>query len=86
MASPLSLSIHSNRHLPFRPMAQLLFTTTDLTASPSLERALQLVEARLANWASSTTSDAYNALLLQIFGAQSSEPTTAIQLASPALV
>jgi hypothetical protein len=60
-------------------MAQLLFTTTDLTASPSLEQALQLVEARLANWASSTTSDAYNALLLQIFGAQSSEPTTAIQ-------
>jgi hypothetical protein len=60
-------------------MAQLLFSGTDLKASPSLEQAIQLVEARLANWASSSTSDAYNALLLQIFGAQSSETTTAIQ-------
>jgi len=60
-------------------MAQLLFSGTDLTASPSLEQALQLVVARLANWASSSTSDAYNALLLQITGAQTSEITTAIQ-------
>lgn len=60
-------------------MAQLLLTGTDLTANPSLEQALELVEARLANWASSSNSGAYNALLLQTFGAQSSETTTAIQ-------
>ena len=60
-------------------MAQLLLAGTDLTASPSLEQALELVEARLASWASSSNSGAYNALLLQIFGAQSSETSSAIQ-------
>ena len=60
-------------------MAQLLLAGTNLTASPSLEQALELVEARLANWATSSNSGAYNALLLQTFGAQSSETTTAIQ-------
>jgi hypothetical protein len=60
-------------------MAQPLLTGTDLTASPSLEQALELVEARLASWASSSNSGAYNALLLQIFGARSSETSTATQ-------
>ena len=60
-------------------MAQLLFVGTDLTASSSLEQALQLVEARLAGWASGSSSGAYNSLLLQIFGPQSSETTTALK-------
>ncbi|MCX5956428.1 MAG: Ig-like domain-containing protein, partial [Cyanobacteria bacterium] len=60
-------------------MAQLLLAGTNLTPSPSLEQALQLVEARLASWASSSNSGAYNALLLRIFGAQSSESATALQ-------
>ena len=48
-------------------MAQFLLTGTKLTTGSALEQALQLVEARLDDWASN--SDAYNAMLLEIFGA-----------------
>ena len=58
-------------------MAQLLLTGTDLTSGSVLDQALQLVEARLEGWASN--SDAYNDLLRQVFGAQSSDATTALQ-------
>ncbi|MCP9779012.1 type VI secretion system tube protein Hcp, partial [Cyanobium sp. Tous-M-B4] len=60
-------------------MTQLLLSGTSLSASTSsyLEQALQLLEARLAAWVSNTNS--YNALLLQVFGAQSSETTADLQ-------
>ena len=48
-------------------MAQLLLTGSFFTTGSNLELALQLVEARLDDWASN--SDAYNAMLLEIFGA-----------------
>jgi len=38
-----------------------------------------LVEARLAGWASGSNSGGYNSLLLQLFGPQSSETTTALK-------
>jgi len=57
-------------------MAQLLFSGTELTGS-NLELALQLVENRLAAWASDT--DAYNSQLLEVFGAQSSDAASALQ-------
>ena len=60
-------------------MAQLLPVGTDLTASSSLEKALQLVEARLEGWAIGSNSGAYNSLLQQIFGPQSSETSTALK-------
>jgi hypothetical protein len=50
-------------------MAQFLLTGTKLTNGSTLEQALQLVENRLNDWASNT--DAYNFLLLEVFGAQS---------------
>jgi hypothetical protein len=55
-------------------MTQLLLSGTSLSASASssLDEALKLVEARLNDWASSRNSDAYDALLLQIFGLQKS--------------
>jgi hypothetical protein len=46
--------------------------------STNLEQALALLDARLATWARSSNTDAYNALLLKVFGA-SSEATTALQ-------
>ena len=58
-------------------MAQFLLTGTKLTNGSTLEQALQLVENRLADWASN--SDTYNALLLEVFGAQSSDATSALQ-------
>jgi hypothetical protein len=58
-------------------MAQLLLTGSFFTTGSNLELALQLVEARLDDWASN--SDAYNAMLLEIFGAQSSDATRALQ-------
>ena len=58
-------------------MAQLLLTGTSLSSSSNLDEALLLLEARLAAWASNT--DAYSALLLEVFGAQSSDATTALQ-------
>ena len=60
-------------------MAQLLLTGTVLTSGSSLEEALQRVQERLDSWASN--ADAYNALLLQVFGAQSSDATSALQAA-----
>ncbi|MDA9867951.1 hypothetical protein N9C85_00785, partial [Synechococcus sp. AH-224-I15] len=56
-------------------MAQLLLTDTSRSASSNLDEALLLLEVRLAAWASNT--EAYNALLLEVFGAQSSDATTA---------
>ena len=53
-------------------MAQLLFTGGSLTNGSNLELALQLVENRLAAWASN--SDAYNALLQRVFGADKASP------------
>ena len=61
-------------------MAQLLLTGTSLFSSSNLDEALLLLEARLAAWADIT--DAYNALLLEVFGAQSSDATTAALQAS----
>ncbi|HBH71983.1 MAG TPA: hypothetical protein DDY43_00720, partial [Synechococcales bacterium UBA10510] len=58
-------------------MAQLLFSGSSLTTGSNLELALQLVENRLPAWASN--SDTYNALLLEVFGVQSSEATGALQ-------
>ena len=58
-------------------MAQLLLTGSFFTTGSNLELALQLVEARLDDWASN--SDAYNAMLLEIFGAQSSDASRALQ-------
>jgi hypothetical protein len=61
-------------------MAQLLLTGSSLTASASstLEEALLLLEARIATWANN--SDAYNALLQNVFGAQSSEASSHLQV------
>jgi hypothetical protein len=58
-------------------MAQLLLNGTELTTGSNLEWALQLVENRLAAWASNT--DAYNFLLLEVFRVQSSDATSALQ-------
>ena len=64
-------------------MAQLLLTGTELTTGSNLiggsnlELALQLVENRLAAWARDT--DAYNAQLLEVFGAQSSDAANTLQ-------
>ena len=58
-------------------MSQLLLTGTDLTSGSPLEQALHQVQARLNGWASN--SDAYNALLLQVFGVQISAATSALQ-------
>ena len=59
-------------------MAQLLLSGASLSARQlQLSQALQLLETRLAAWASNTGS--YNALLLQVFGAQNSEATAALQ-------
>ena len=60
-------------------MAQLLLLGSDLSAGSALEQALQLVEKRLSTWASSSNTDAYNALLLEVFGAKSSEATADLQ-------
>ena len=60
-------------------MAQLLLLGSDLSAGSVLEQALQLVEKRLSTWASSSNTDAFNALLLQVFEVQSSEATSALQ-------
>ena len=62
-------------------MAQLLLTGSTLTSGSVLDQALQLVESRLKAWAGSSNSDAYNALLLEVFGVQSSEATGALQAA-----
>jgi hypothetical protein len=58
-------------------MAQLLLAGTELISGSTLEEALQRVQARLESWASD--SGAYNALLLEVFGVQSSEATGALQ-------
>ena len=58
-------------------MAQLLLAGTELISGSTLEEALQRVQARLDSWLSN--SEAYNALLQQVFGVQSSEATTALQ-------
>ena len=58
-------------------MAQLLFSGSSFSGGSNLELALQLVENRLTAWASN--SDTYNALLLEVFGVQSSEATGALQ-------
>lgn len=58
-------------------MAQLLLSGTELISGSTLEEALQQVQARLESWASD--SGAYNALLLEVFGVQSSEATGALQ-------
>jgi hypothetical protein len=58
-------------------MAQLLLAGTELISGSTLEEALQRVQARLESWAGNT--EAYNALLLEVFGVQSSETTGALQ-------
>ena len=60
-------------------MAQFLFTGSELTSGSVLEQALQLAEKRLGSWAIIGNSAAYNALLLAVFGPQSSDATTALQ-------
>ncbi|MFN5118937.1 MAG: hypothetical protein ACK5JJ_12650, partial [Cyanobacteriota bacterium] len=57
-------------------MAQLLLIDYAATFT-SLVQALELVENRLAAWASDT--DAYNALLLEVFGVESSTPSHSLQ-------
>ena len=58
-------------------MAQVILSGTALSASSNLDEALLLLEARLAAWV--TNAESYNALLQQVFGAQSSDATTALQ-------
>ncbi|MCX5948947.1 MAG: Ig-like domain-containing protein [Cyanobacteria bacterium] len=58
-------------------MAQLLLTGSELISGSTLEEALQGVQTRLESWASNT--EAYNALLLEVFGVQNSETTGALQ-------
>jgi hypothetical protein len=60
-------------------MAQFLLTGSELTSGSVLEQALQRVEKRLGAWATMGNSAAYNALLLAVFGPQSSDATTALQ-------
>jgi len=60
-------------------MAQLMNINANLTNGVNLEQALLLLEARLGAWASCSNSDAYNALLQQVFGAQSADATAALQ-------
>jgi|GEM_PF-4634344 len=62
-------------------MAQLLLTGSTLTSGSNLDQALQLVESRLGAWARSSNSEAYNALLLEVFGAQKGETTRQLQTA-----
>jgi len=58
-------------------MAKLLLTGTEISNKTNLQEALNLVEGRLAAWASN--SNAYNALVQQVFGAQRSDATSALQ-------
>ncbi|SBO44420.1 Hint domain-containing protein [Cyanobium sp. NIES-981] len=58
-------------------MTQLLLAGTSIAATSHLEMALQRVNNRLQAWASNT--HAYNAHLLDVFGAQSSEATSTLQ-------
>jgi len=60
-------------------MAQFLLTGSELISGSVLEQALQRVEKRLGAWATMGNSAAYNALLLAVFGPQSSDATTALQ-------
>jgi hypothetical protein len=62
-------------------MAQLLLTGSTLTSGSNLDQALQLVESRLGAWSSRSNTDAYNALLLEVFGVQRSDATGALQAA-----
>ncbi|MCX5955419.1 MAG: FG-GAP-like repeat-containing protein, partial [Cyanobacteria bacterium] len=57
-------------------MAQLLLTGTALSSGSSLDQALRWLEVRLDGWASN--ADAYNALLLQVFGVQGSDATSSL--------
>jgi post-segregation antitoxin (ccd killing protein) len=60
-------------------MAQLLLTGPELGTGTDLELSLQLVESRLGAWASSSNTGAYSALLLEVFGVQDADATSALQ-------
>ena len=60
-------------------MAQLLLTGPELGTGTDLELSLQLVESRLGAWASSSNTGAYSALLLEVFGGQDADATSALQ-------
>ena len=68
-------------------MAQLLFTGSSLnggslTSVPNLELALQLVENRLAVWASN--SETYNTLLRRVFATDKAPPGQLPPICKPA--
>ena len=58
-------------------MSQLLLVGNAFSSETSLQEALQRVQGLLGGWA--RDSDAYNALLLQAFGVQKSDASSALQ-------
>jgi len=58
-------------------MSQLLLVGNAFSSETNLQEALQRVQGRLGGWA--RDSDAYNALLLQAFGVQKSDASSALQ-------
>jgi VCBS repeat-containing protein len=66
-------------------MSQLLLAGNAFSSETNLQEALQRVQGRLGGWV--RDSDAYNALLLQAFGVQKSDASSALQasLSGPGL-